>query len=180
MQWSFSKHGEWAPIYPVVLTNDERNECQAMLDSFARDGDQIAVMKQEHADSFRRSIIAFCLMGRAERTLILAGRGTLVRSDRGSVSPCLTLADCGPCDPEVAEKASEAAAKACGIFPLSIYFYDFACVLQNIGRAAEAAQMFSEFLRRADTEVLDVVMQVTLKQRNVAEAIQRAHEFLRK
>ncbi len=123
-------------------------------------------MREELVDSFKRSIVALCMMGRAERFLLLAGCGLLG----------FRRAPEGPIDPQSVEKACQAAAKACGVFPLSIYFYDFGCVLQRVGKEAEAKQMFAEFLRRVGNETLDPIMELVLKQRDIESAVRHAHQ----
>src|ERR1035437_1170092 len=154
------------PIDPVVLTEEEQQECQAMLRSLTKVEGGYYGMRKELIDSFKRSIVALCMMGRAERFLIMAGCGSL------SVS----LSAGEGYRPEYGEKACQAAAKACGVFPLSIYFFDFGCVLQQVGKSEEAIQMFREFLRRLETEVLDPVMQSTLNQRDVEQAVRHARQ----
>jgi hypothetical protein len=74
--------------------------------------------------------------------------------------------------------ACQAAAKACGVFPLSIYFYDFGCVLRQVGKPEEARQMLGEFLRRLWTEVRDPIMQSTLKHRDFELAAYSARQWL--
>ena len=170
MKWPFGKDKKkMVPIDdPVVLTNEEQQECQTLLRSLMQAEGGHYFMKEELMDSFKRSIIALCMMGRAERFLIEAGCGSLR----------VPLSAGQRYRPECAEKACQAAAKACGIFPLSVYFYDFGCVLQQIGRSGEARQMFTEFLRRVGTETLDPIMQSVLKQRDVEQAAQRARKLI--
>jgi hypothetical protein len=151
MKWPFARRQKMSLIEPVFLTDDEQEECQTMLKSLTQaDGGYYAI-REDLADSFRRSIIALCMMGRAERFLIL-------------------------CDsqPEYKELACQAAAKACGVFPLSISFYDLGHILNRVGKPGEAKQMFAEFLRRLGTEMLDPVMQSTLNQRDIEQAAQHA------
>ena len=124
-------------------------------------------MKEELIDSFKRSVVALCMMGRAERFLIMAGCGSL----------SMPMSFRHPPKPEYAEKACEAAAKACGVFPLSIYFYDFGRVLRQVGKSEDARLAFREFLRRVETETLDPIMTATLKQRDLDEAVQYARQF---
>jgi hypothetical protein len=151
--WPFGSKAKMASIDPVVLTEEEQNECQAMLRSLTKAEGGEYVMREDLIPSFKRSIIALCMMGRAERFLILANS-----------------------QPEYKEEACRAAAKACAVFPLSIYFYDFGCVLDEVGKTSEAKQMFAEFLRRCGTETLDAIMQTTLNQRDVEAAVRRARE----
>ena len=87
------------PIGPVVLTDEEQHECETMLRSLTQAEGGEYVIRKDIADSFKRSIVALCMMGRAERFLIFSGS-----------------------QPEYKEQACLAASKACGVFPLSIYF----------------------------------------------------------
>jgi hypothetical protein len=153
MKWPFGSkdRGRMAPISPVELTEDEQRECQAMLRSLTQTDSGEYFVQEDVADSFKRSVIAFCLMGRAERFLIHSN------SQRS-----------------YGEEACRTAAKACAIFPLSIYFYDFGCVLQQVGKQDEAKEMFREFVRRYRTEHLDAVMKSTLNQRDVESALRHA------
>jgi hypothetical protein len=154
MRWPLGGEGEMVPFGPVILTEDENRECQAMLDSLGHaEGGRYAI-RGNLADSFRRSIIALCMMGRAERFLALSGS-----------------------QPECKDEACQAAAKACAVFPLSIYFYDFGCILQRVGKPVEARLMFTEFLRRHGTEELDPIMRITLDQRDVREAVRNARRL---
>lgn len=81
-------------------------------------------------------------------------------------------------EPNGDERACQAAAKAVGVFPLSVYFYDFGRILVKAGKLAEARMMFQEFKRRLGTETLDPIMQATLNNRDIQEAEKRAQEFL--
>src|ERR1039458_5723403 len=103
--WPFRNKAKMASIDSVVLTEEEQKECQAMLRSLTKAEGGKYVMRKDLIPSFKSSIIALCMMGRAERFLILANS-----------------------QPAYKEEACRAAAKACGVFPLSIYFYDFGCV----------------------------------------------------
>jgi hypothetical protein len=139
------------PIGSVELTEDEQRECRSMLHLLTQTEGGEYVIREDLVDSFNRSIVALCLMGRAERFLILSSS-----------------------QPSGSEEACKAAAKACAIFPLSIYFYDFGCVLQRVGKRDEAKQMFAEFLRRYRTEDIDPIMQSTLSQRDGESASMHA------
>lgn len=74
------------PLSPVVLTDEEQQECQAMLQSFTDVEGGYYAIREELAESFKRSIIALCMMGRAERFLIMAGCGSLSYPLRGFLS----------------------------------------------------------------------------------------------
>lgn len=56
--------------------------------------------------------------------------------------------------PEYKEQACMAAAKACGDFPLSIYFYDFGCILQQVAKPDEAKQMLPSFCGARELKLL--------------------------
>ncbi len=90
------------PLSPVVLTDDEQRECQAMLRMMIQPENGELLIPTNLVDSFKRSVVALCLMSRAERFLILSDS-----------------------EPNGDERACQAAAKAVGVFPLSVYFYDF-------------------------------------------------------
>lgn len=137
----------------VELTEEESQECESMLRSLTRADGGEYLIREEVADSFTRSIVALCLMGRAERFVLLAQS-----------------------QPKFADEACSAGAKACSVFPISIYFYDFACVLKELRRWEESKVMFQEFLRRQESEQLGPVEQATLNQRDVAAAVRDARE----
>jgi hypothetical protein len=166
---SFGGNEKMVPIDAVVLTEEEQQECQSMLRSVTQvEGGGYFATRKGLIDSFKRSVVALCMMGRAERFLILAGCGSLT----------LPMTAGSRYRSEYGEKACKAAAKACGVFPVSIYFYDFGCVLKQVGKPEEANQMFKEFLRRLETEVPDPIMQSTLNQRDVELAAQLAHQWI--
>jgi hypothetical protein len=158
MKWPF-KRNKSVPLTPlpvIQLTEEERLECEAMLRSFTQAPDgQHAVLKEGLADSFQRSIIALCLMGRAKRFLILSKS-----------------------QPAAAEDACHTAAKVCAAYPLSIYFYDFGCILEQVGKTADATAMFREFLRRHDSERPGPIGEITLRQRDVIGAVRDARQQL--
>ncbi len=155
---------ETLPPGTVVLTDEEQEECQQMLRSLTQEEDGEWVVREDTADGFTRSIIAHCLMGRAERFLQSAG---------GNISySTLHVPDLGETvlEPELAEKACTSASKACAIFRLSIHFYDFGCILMQVGKSDEAKVMFSEFLRQVEADETDPMKQIWLKQRDVEAA----------
>ena len=141
-----------ASLPSVELTDDERHECEAMIRSLtqAEDGGHWMI-RNDVADSFERSIVALCLIERAKRFLAMATS-----------------------QQEFAEEACRAAAKAASVYPLSIYFYDFACILQQLQKDEEAKLMFKEFLRRHESERPDRIQQFTLNQRDLVSAIRYA------
>jgi hypothetical protein len=155
MKWPFTRRQKMSLIGPVVLTDDEQQECQRTWTSLTQAEGGYYAIREDLADSFKRSIIASCMMGRAERFLILSNS-----------------------QPEYRELACQAAAKACGIFPISINFYDFGHILYGVGKHGEAKEAFAEFLRCIGTETLDSVMQFALNQRNIDQATKHAREVI--
>ncbi|HVA69042.1 MAG TPA: hypothetical protein VNF45_06985 [Candidatus Binataceae bacterium] len=154
MKWPF-KRDKIAALPTVELTDDERQEAEAMIRSLTRTEDGVYVVRVDQADSFNRSIVALSLLGRADRFLIMA------RSQA-----------------EFAEEACRTAAKACAVYPLSINFYEFACILQKLQRGEEAKAMFKEFLRRHESERPDPVQQIVLDSRDLAGAVRHARELV--
>src|SRR5438128_10006999 len=96
----------FSPLRPVILTADEQGEAQRFLRSLAPAGQEV-VVRNEIAEDFKRCMIAWALIGRAERFAILQDWS----------AACTT------------------AAKACSLYPCAIYFYDFATVLRKSGSA---------------------------------------------
>jgi hypothetical protein len=154
MGWWPFRNEKMVPLAPVELTEDERQECETYIRSVTKaEGGHYAVRK-DVADSFQRSLIAVCLLGRAERFLVSADS-----------------------HPESVEGACRAGAKACATYPLSINFYDFACILERLQKQEEAREIFKEFLRRRDLEVSpDPVQQIMLNERDVASAVRYARQ----
>jgi hypothetical protein len=76
----------------VELSDEERQECEGMLRSLTHVDGGHYVAPNEVADSIKRSIITLCLLGRAERFEALSQS-----------------------QPEFAERACQAAAKACAV-----------------------------------------------------------------
>ena len=157
MKWSLRKEHEFEPLPLVELTEDERHEFDGILRTVTQgQGAGVLKLDKEHVDSFQRSILAKCLIGRAKRFVGL------------SLS-----------HPSSAEDACRAAERACAVCPLSIYFYDFACTLKQVGKVGEAKTVFREFLRRYETESLDPVGEATLRARDLAGAARHAREQTR-
>lgn len=156
MKWPFSRKPKRQLISPVVLTEEEQRECNAVLQSIEhknKEGEW--VVRKDIAESFERNMVAVCLMGRAERFAMLS-----------------------KANPEYKEQACQAAAKACAVFPFSVYMYDFGCILEDVGRPEEAREAFAEFLRRLGTEGLDPVKQFEIGKRNLDEAVARARQAI--
>jgi hypothetical protein len=72
------------------------------------------------------------------------------------------------------EEACSSAAKACVVYPLFIYFYDFARILDEHGKKDEARAMFGECLRLYELKQLTALDEVILKQRDVDAALHHA------
>jgi hypothetical protein len=154
MRWPFGRQDKMRPLPTVVLTEDEQRECQDHWRAMTQAPEgHYGAIREDLLDSFQRWVVGDCLMGRAERFLILCNS-----------------------QPEYKEQACQAAAKACAVFPVFIYWYDFACVLKQVGKRADAKQMFREFLRRHELETADPMMQLILNQRDVEAAVQHARD----
>jgi hypothetical protein len=136
----------------VTLTDDEMTEVQDHWRAhFPSNTEGQWYMKEEFVEPFQRSVIAMCLMGRAERFAILAHS-----------------------QPEYRGKACEAAAKACSVYPLSAYLYDFAVILDQFGRLDEARTLLVAFLERPEAGPVRELDEVTLRQRDIAGMVARA------
>ena len=161
-----------------MLSDEEQQECQETLRLFLaagkaqEDEEGELVFKTEFAEKFQRSIIANSLMSRAERFLSMAGGSTLNATFR---IPCISVT---PVDQSLAEKACVAAAKACSIFPFSMYFYDFGCILQRIGKEGEARTAFTQFLGKIEVDQADSAMQPWLGSRNIEACVQWARKLV--
>jgi|ERR1700693_3078687 len=158
MKWPFSRKDtaqEFIPFHPVVLSEEEQNECQRFWDSVTKVEGGSYCMKEDVADAFQRSMVAMCLMGRAERFL------ARWESDH---------------DGESREQACTTAAKACAIYPLSLNFFDFGCLLQGVGKNEEAKIVFTEFLRRQGTGPSSDMDRFAMKHRDIEAAVKYATE----
>ena len=167
------------PIGTVVLTDDEQQECNEMLHFFVttlkeqednQEGE--VVIKQDYAETFQRGIVAYTLMRRAERFLEMAGGSAIdttlhVAKFRGI-----------PLDPDLCERACVAAAKACATLPLSVHFYDFGCILTQIGQVDEAKVAFSTFLRKVVADYSNGEMGAWLKARDIQAHVQFAEQMI--
>lgn len=158
MRWPFGRKNEESlvPLQAVELTDEEYQECQAFVSAILSSPSPGAqgtwVMKEELIEPFKRSLVALCMMGRAEKFAILAES---MPSEYGA-------------------KAREAATKACSIYALSAYFYDFACILERLGDDEGARVMFAEFLRRHDAGSGNEIDQTALGLRDMAKMVQDA------
>ncbi|MGA9670646.1 MAG: hypothetical protein WBQ94_15655 [Terracidiphilus sp.] len=156
------------------LTGEEQEECESFLRSVIRTGDCGQAMRSPLAGSFKRGVVSACMMGRARRFLLQAA---------------YSVADNKPVDwgranwitfyePDWARMAYRAASKACEIFPVSINFYDFGCLLQEQGRHGKARMAFKEFLRRVSVSEIDPVARAAVSRRNLDGAIEHARQSL--
>jgi hypothetical protein len=169
-------------VYPpgtVFLTDEEHQECQETFHYFLstwkeQEEDQNGefVVSKDFAETFQREIIAYSLMRRAERFLEMAGGSAIdtifhTPNFRGT-----------PLNPDLSEKACVTAAKACAIHPLSIHFYDFGCILTQVGKPDEAKVAFSTFLKRVAADYSNVSRQGWLKQRDIQAHILAAEQMV--
>ena len=156
----------------VHLTPDEKAECETFLRSVIESGDYQQIMKGTLAGSFKRGVISACMMGRARRFLLQAASHTADESfGRGNHEWDVN-------EPDLAELAYLAAEKACDIFPISINFYDFGCLLQEQGRNGKARVAFKEFLRRANVKEIDPIARAAVSRRDIAGAIEHARQAM--
>jgi hypothetical protein len=167
------------PIGTIVLTEEEQQECEETLRLFIAAGKEQEggeegeiVVKKEFAETFQRSIIAYTLMQRAERFLCMAGGSALNATLH---VPCICVT---PIDPVLAEKACVSGAKACSIFPFSMHFYDFGCILQQVGKEGEAAIAFRQFLGKIESDLADPWKQGWLNQRSILACMQFARKMI--
>jgi hypothetical protein len=179
MERSGQNEDEVYPSGTVVLTDEEHQECQETLRSFLstwkeQEDDQEGefVVRKDFAETFQRGIIAYSLMRRAERFLELAGGSAI---DTIFHTPNFRGI---PLNPDLCEKACVTAAKACAILPLSIHFYDFGCILTQVGKPDEAKVAFSTFLKRVAADYSDITLQSWLKQRDIQAHILAAEQMV--
>ena len=179
MENSQQNENEVYPKGTVILTDEEQQECQETLRSFLatwkeqeEDQEGEFAVRKDFAETFQRGIVAFSLMRRAERFLEMAGGSAI---DTVFHIPNLRRT---PLDPDLSEKACVTAAKACAILPLSIHFYDFGCILTQVGKSSEAKVAFSMFLKRVATDYSNVKMQFWLKSRNIQAHVQFAEQMI--
>jgi hypothetical protein len=156
----------------VVLTDEEHQECQEFVRSIVKSDDGEWAVKEEFADAMLRSMIAVCLMGRAERLLAEAG------GDQISSMLHIPHFGDGSLESNRVEQACITAAKACAIFPLSIHFYDFGCLLLQVGKLGEAKVAFAQFLSSTEFDTSDPVRQIWLKQRDTVSAVEYCKAIL--
>jgi len=60
------------------------------------------------------------------------------------------------------------------LFPVSINFYDFACILHAFGEIGQAKLIFGEFLRLHAAGPMNPIEEVALKQRDLNAAVTHA------
>jgi hypothetical protein len=162
MPWPFSKKSTTAPLEmvrlpDVALTCDEQRECQEFMALILPPSNEGHLyVRPDLADAFKRNLLAMAMMGRAERFAILARES-----------------------PEFRSKACEAAAKASAIYPLSIYVFDFARILDDCGEREQARTMFAEFLRRHAAGPISEIDESSLNQRDLPTMVEHANARLR-
>jgi hypothetical protein len=135
-------------VRTVTLSEEELQECQAFEDSMfpSKTEEGVWVMAKK-LEPFNASMVALCMMARAKRLAQL----------------------------KQPAEACQAATKACLIYPLSVYFYDYACLLEAIGRPNHAKAMFAEFLRRYDLGPVEAKCdEVALTQRDLSAMLEYA------
>ncbi len=145
-----SGESEMVRLPNVVLSTDERDEVQKFIAALVPQDQQLYV-RPDVADAFKRNLTAMALMGRAERFATFAAS-----------------------DPSYAPLACEAAAKASAVYPLSIYVFDFARILETCGSLQEARVMYGEFLRRHEERPISEIDSTSLDQRDLPEMIAHA------
>lgn len=160
-------------IPTVILTDDEHAECQEFIRLMTRSDEGDLVVKTEHAESFQRGLIALCLMGRAEKLFQSAGGSSIhVTLHIPYYSPELKI------DQDLAEQAFVTASKACALFLLPIHFFDFGCMLYQIGDTNKARTMFKAFLDGVEKNQLDPIMQMWHAQRDIKSSEIMARELI--
>jgi len=160
-------------LVPVVLTDEEQEECEQTIRELTQSDEGRCVVKKEIAESFQRGMIAHCLMSRAERFLIAAGGSAVhITFHVPYYSPEHRL------DDDLGERACVSAAKACAIYPLPIYFFDFGCILYQIGKMEEAKVAFSTFLRGLEQVEPEPLTEIWQKQRNIQSSARLAKELI--
>ena len=157
----------------VRLTPEEKEECETFLRSVIQGGDCEQFLRGTLASSFKRGVISACMMGRARRFSLQAASRSADESYGRRIQEEWDVNE-----PDLAEMAYLAAEKACDIFPVSINFYDFGCLLQEQGRHGKARVAFKEFLRRANVKEIDPVARAAVSKRNIAGAIEHARQAL--
>jgi hypothetical protein len=157
----------------IHLTPEEKEECETFLRSVIQSGEYEQILRGSLAGSFKRGVISACMMGRARRFSLQAASRTADESFGRRKHEEWDLNE-----PDLAEMAYLAAEKACNVFPVSINFYDFACLLQEQGRHGKARVAFKEFLRRANVKEIDPIARAAVSRRNIAGAVEHARQYL--
>jgi hypothetical protein len=157
----------------VHLTPEEKEECETFLHSVIESGDYQKLLKGTLAGSFKRGVISACMMGRARRFSLQAASRAADESFGRRIQEEWDVNE-----PDLAEMAYLSAEKACDIFPVSINFYDFGCLLQEQGRHGKARVAFKEFLRRANVREIDPIARAAVSRRDIASAIEHARQSI--
>jgi hypothetical protein len=157
----------------IQLTPDEKEECDNFLRTVIQTGDCEHLLKGTPVGSFKRGVVSACMMGRARRFMLQAASRTADESfGRWKYQ------DWDVNELDLEEMAYRAAEKACDIFPVSINFYDFGCLLQDQGRHGKARVAFKEFLRRVYANEIDPIARAAVSRRNIPGAIEHARKSL--
>jgi hypothetical protein len=77
------------------------------------------------------------------------------------------------------EGAFAALSKAYSYYRLPIYLYGAACLLDKIGRAKDATELFRKFLERQSTFQPTALQELILQDRDIPEAVKDANTKLR-
>lgn len=140
----------------VQLTEEELGEFKDQWRAlFPPTADGAWAMREDLIEPFKLNMMAMCLIGRAERFALLARTDSQYRA-----------------------RAYEAGAKACALYPLSAYFYDFAAILEQFGSMDEARTLYAQFLRQPEAGPVREVDELTLHQRDIAQMVAHAREAL--
>ena len=138
------------------LTQEEQQAVARAFEMF----EGVAVLK-EYADAVQRMTAARALVEYAQEKILDSERElqTTVRS-------------------KLIEKALVACFKACNIYPLPIFDYDLACLMEMAGKPHESKGMFEKFLTWQITFKPTQIDEAYLKQRDVEQAIVEARQKL--
>ena len=134
------------------FTDEERRE----IDSLFRVFEKMAIHK-DYVDAVQRATTARALSQYAKGQIELCELESK-RSDRS----------------KMIAKAVSACFKACNIYPLPIFDYDLACLLEMAGESAQADAMFRKFLAEQATFKPGQIDEMFLKERDIEAAIRDA------
>lgn len=133
----------------VTLSDEERQECAVLMSTLLpRDGEGSWFIKDELLEPFKQMVAATCLIARANRFAIM----------------------------KRIPEACQSGEKACTFYPLSITFYDYACVLKLVGLQRNSKMMFAEFIRRSGLAPQNEIDRNALADRDIQEMVRHATE----